>query len=127
MLVHDGRMLLCKVAGGFNGYAWTFPKGKIEVGESVDAAAKREVLEETGYTSRLHRQLPGVYNTLESTCVYYIGSPVECKQKFDPMETEAVAWVTPQQAERLLSQTKNAHGRARDLRVLGAARRALGF
>ena len=122
----DGRIRLCKVAGGFNGYAWTFPKGKIEPGESIQVAAQREVLEETGYTSHLIRQLPGVYNTRESTCIYYLAAPIKCKQQFDRRETEAVAWVTPQQAEQLLSQTKNTYGRARDLRVLFAVRHALG-
>ena len=122
-----GRILLCKVAGGFNGYAWTFPKGKIEPGESVQVAAQREVLEETGYTSHLIRQLPGVYNTRESTCIYYLAAPVKCKQQFDRRETEAVAWVTPAKAEQLLSQTRNVYGRARDLRVLGAVRHALGL
>lgn len=126
VLFADGRVLLCKVANGFNGYAWTLPKGKIEPGESVETAAKREVLEETGYTSRLLHQLPGAYNTLESTCIYYLGTPIERKQPFDPRETEAIAWVTPQKAEHLLSQTRNIYGRARDLRALGAARRALG-
>ncbi|HEY2215093.1 MAG TPA: NUDIX hydrolase [Acidimicrobiales bacterium] len=34
---------------------WSFPKGKLEVGETFEEAAQREVLEETGFTCRLLR------------------------------------------------------------------------
>ena len=39
---------------------WTFPKGKLEPGESDEAAAHREVLEETGLECVLGRELPSV-------------------------------------------------------------------
>jgi 8-oxo-dGTP diphosphatase len=39
---------------------WTLPKGKLEPGESFEAAAVREVEEETGLHCRLGRELPGV-------------------------------------------------------------------
>ena len=34
---------------------WSFPKGKLEVGETFEEAAQREVLEETGFSCRLLR------------------------------------------------------------------------
>lgn len=34
---------------------WTFPKGKLEQGEKFKGAALREVLEETGFTCKLHK------------------------------------------------------------------------
>lgn len=37
---------------------WTFPKGKVEGGESDEQAAQREVLEETGLGCRLGLELP---------------------------------------------------------------------
>jgi 8-oxo-dGTP diphosphatase len=37
---------------------WTFPKGKLEHGESFEDAALREVAEETGLRCRLVRELP---------------------------------------------------------------------
>ena len=39
---------------------WTFPKGKLEPGESDEEAAHREVLEETGLECVLGRELPSV-------------------------------------------------------------------
>lgn len=39
---------------------WTFPKGKLEPGESDEAAAHREVLEETGFQCVVGRELPSV-------------------------------------------------------------------
>jgi 8-oxo-dGTP pyrophosphatase MutT (NUDIX family) len=37
---------------------WTFPKGKLDAGESWEDAALREVLEETGLRCRLGHELP---------------------------------------------------------------------
>jgi 8-oxo-dGTP pyrophosphatase MutT (NUDIX family) len=37
---------------------WSFPKGKLEDGESEEEAALREVEEETGLRCRLERELP---------------------------------------------------------------------
>jgi 8-oxo-dGTP diphosphatase len=39
---------------------WTFPKGKLEPGETDEQAAHREVLEETGLECVLGRELPAV-------------------------------------------------------------------
>ena len=37
---------------------WTFPKGKLELGETHEGAAVREVEEETGFRCELGRELP---------------------------------------------------------------------
>ena len=37
---------------------WTFPKGKVDAGESDEHAAIREVEEETGYRCALEAELP---------------------------------------------------------------------
>lgn len=39
---------------------WSFPKGKLDAGETVEAAALREVEEETGLRCRIVRELPSV-------------------------------------------------------------------
>jgi len=43
---------------------WDFPKGKQEIGESVELTAQREVMEETGLkTVELVKQLPDTWHT----------------------------------------------------------------
>ncbi len=38
---------------------WSFPKGKLDAGETFETAALREVEEETGYRPTLDREIPG--------------------------------------------------------------------
>ena len=48
VLVHEGRALLVRRANPPDAGLWGFPGGKIDYGETVKAAALRELLEETG-------------------------------------------------------------------------------
>lgn len=48
VVVHEGRTLLVRRANPPDAGLWGFPGGKIEFGETVKAAALRELLEETG-------------------------------------------------------------------------------
>jgi 8-oxo-dGTP diphosphatase len=50
----EGRILLCRVAPGNVGEGlWTLPGGGLSFGESPEAAAVREVEEETGFVARI--------------------------------------------------------------------------
>lgn len=45
---HDGRILLVRRANPPDAGRWGFPGGKVEAGETIQNAAVRELLEETG-------------------------------------------------------------------------------
>src|SRR5690349_4859297 len=48
VVIREGRVLLVRRANPPDAGLWGFPGGKIEFGETVEAAAIRELLEETG-------------------------------------------------------------------------------
>lgn len=79
-----GRVLLQKRSD--NGY-WGLPGGNIDIGESVEQGAVREVLEETGLIVRVTR-LIGVYSDLREyaaliypngTVIHYVTLVFECE------------------------------------------------
>ena len=49
-IFRDGKILLTRRANDPKGPRWTFPGGRIESGETIAEALKREILEETGLT-----------------------------------------------------------------------------
>lgn len=62
----DRYLLLLKAKGKFGGGFWNAPGGKIELGETPEHAAKREVLEETGITMRTLERM--------GSLIFYFGS-----------------------------------------------------
>ncbi|MEO5821175.1 MAG: NUDIX domain-containing protein [Vicinamibacteraceae bacterium] len=48
VVVHDGRVLLIRRGQAPGAGEWSIPGGAVELGESVEAALRREVREETG-------------------------------------------------------------------------------
>lgn len=116
----DGKVLLREPRGHFGGYAWTFPKGRPDAGETGTEAALREVLEETGYRAEIVCEVPGRYEGFETETFYYLMSAGEQVQQPDPFETQSVVWVTFDEARELIGQTPYEVGRERDLAVLRA-------
>ncbi len=117
----DGRVLLCEPAGHFDGYVWTFPKGRGRDGESSIEVALREVLEETGYRARVIGRIPQLFVGSTSETIYYLMRPHGQRTKPDARETQSIRWATPAEARALIAQTTNPVGRRRDLAVLEAA------
>jgi 8-oxo-dGTP diphosphatase len=61
VVVHDGQALLVRRANPPDAGLWGFPGGKIEFGETVKAAAVRELLEETA----IHGEAGEILTTLD--------------------------------------------------------------
>ena len=82
-IVHDDKILLQRRSDNGN---WNLPGGGVEIGETLEMALHREVLEESGLTVGVTRYI-GVYsNPLETTLVYpdgrrlhYIAHVLECR------------------------------------------------
>jgi 8-oxo-dGTP diphosphatase len=121
-----GRVLLVEPHGHHAGYVWTFPKGRLDPGESHEAAAVREVLEEAGVTARIVtsesgiRICVGVYEGDRTQTSFFLMHMITTGAPFDA-ETQSTCWVTPHEAVTLIQQTTNPLGRARDTQVLRAA------
>lgn len=113
----NGQTLLRRVSGAFDGYVWTFAKGKPDGYEPPQQTAKRECLEETGIWSRLIGLLPQRYQGTTGSTVFFVGVTDGEPQPFGP-ETSQIRWATIQEAHELVSLTTNTIGRDRDQTVL---------
>ena len=91
---------------------WSFPKGKLDVGERPVLAACREVLEETATRIRLRNPLPDCSYEVDGVpkVVHYWQAevaPVESTDadRFQPnAEVDAIAWLTVDAARDRLTQ-----------------------
>ncbi len=96
----DIRYLLIKNRRSSN---WSFPKGHVENGETLEETAKREVLEETG----LHLSIiPGfqskseysIQNRIQKTVQIFVGTTKDTKTIIQPEEIEDYIWLTYENA-----------------------------
>jgi ADP-ribose pyrophosphatase YjhB (NUDIX family) len=65
-ILEKGRLLMIKEHKNTAGPAWNFPSGRIETGEDIIAAARRETKEETGLDIEI-REPTGVYQFTSRT------------------------------------------------------------
>lgn len=89
---------------------WTFPKGKVEAGESDEECAVREVEEETGLRCTLERELPSTEYVdargRQKAVRYWLMEVVGGALRFDH-EVDAARWVSPAEAEELLTYERD--------------------
>jgi 8-oxo-dGTP pyrophosphatase MutT (NUDIX family) len=125
VLIDNGMVLLRKPSGGFGGYEWTFSKGRPDPGETLQDAAIRETMEETGYECTLGTSL-GVFPGTTTDTTFFLATPG--KKTGEPSwETERIEWFAPEEARRAIMKTPDRTGRMRDLEVLEAAFEAAGI
>lgn len=116
----QGRILLREPSGHYDGYVWTFPKGRPDAGETPEEAALREVQEETGIIAKIVKRLPGDFIGGTTVNRFFVMSVVSDTGKHD-FETSRIRWATPDEAARLIGKTTNLVGKKRDLAILAAA------
>jgi 8-oxo-dGTP diphosphatase len=84
---------------------WSFPKGKLDPGESWEQAALREVEEEIGLRCTLGRELPSAAYDVAAgrKVVRWWLMDVESGAFAPNEEVDEMRWLTPEEAEGLLS------------------------
>ena len=103
----DGRILMTdhyRFITGTRG--WEVPSGRIDAGESVNRAAVRELLEETGYTASDWQAL-GKYHPSNgsSNQVFHVAVARGLVRQSDPLdvnETLGLQWFTPDEVRSLI-------------------------
>ena len=102
VVVRDGRVMLCQRRPEVhNGLKWEFPGGKLEPGESPEAALRRELREELSIDVRVGRIIDAVYHRypdrdvllLFYMCEIIAGEPVA-------VDCNAVEWPKIEEVSR---------------------------
>lgn len=120
----DGRVLLIKPRGHFGGYAWTWPKGGVERGETDEEAALAELAEETGWLATIRGVVVGDFEGDTTVTTFFLGKPLRYAVELKDGETEDTRWATYSEATELIAQSENVAGADRDAAILIAARTA---
>jgi len=99
-IMHGDRVLLIQENKTLVRNKWSFPGGRIEKGEPIQAAAVREVKEETGYDVRL-TGTTGVYEFISSLnshviLFHFVGEMAGGSLRPAPDEIKDCCWVLVQ-------------------------------
>jgi 8-oxo-dGTP diphosphatase len=105
VIVRDGHVLLVHRPRRGD---WSFPKGKLEAGETWEDAALREVEEETGLRCELGEEVGRTHYEVEDghkeVRYYLLTAPGEARAQ---NEVDEVRWVRLDEARELLSYDRD--------------------
>jgi 8-oxo-dGTP pyrophosphatase MutT (NUDIX family) len=110
VVIQDDHVLMIRTRTRRGRSVWTFPKGRVETGESDPEAALREVCEETGYACRLLGPLAKTTfsfrhgpNRIRKTVTWFLLKPTRLAGNPDPREVDEVRWIPLNEAYSKLS------------------------
>lgn len=92
---------------------WSLPKGAVETGESAEAAALREVLEETGWSGRIVAQLGSQHyrERSEAPTLKHVEFFAVAAERFDGVEVtseiDGWRWVPAEEAGAVMSRPQD--------------------
>jgi len=94
---HDGRIMLCqRKPEVHNGLKWEFPGGKLEKGESPEAALRRELREELNIDVEVGRVMDVMVHSYPDRDVMILFYPCTIKKgEPETIDCNAIAWVQP--------------------------------
>ena len=96
LIEREGRFLVAlRPPGKALAHKWEFPGGKVEPGESPEAALRREILEELGVALEIREQLPVVIHQYETVSIALVPFVARLRgEEPIPREHVEVRWGT---------------------------------
>ena len=95
-------------------YVWAIPSGGVNPGESLEDAAARELLEETGYkASKLEHLIhynPSYGSSNQRFEIFIADEPVETEQPFNSKEVIEIKWFPKEQVFNMIFDNKIVDG-----------------
>ncbi len=88
-------------------WGWEIPAGRVDPGETLEEAAVRESIEETGWRPLDLERLGFSHPTnglMDQRFEYFVASRAEHVGDFERTETESVAWFAPDDVRTLIEQ-----------------------
>ena len=95
IIVRDNKVLMVKESKKECYGKLAFPAGHVEDGENIMEAAKRELLEETGYKADLTKLFPIISfsGKRPMVMIHFLGSNEKLIQKYNTDEILGIEWI----------------------------------